>query len=299
MDSDKINLLGLLTALHPLMNIRYIIQTFKWKFTLTLLLVLTEAGLTVLFPLYIGFAIDDALKGETWGSITLGVLGMLTLLVGAARRFYDSRFYARIFKKLGLMLSRKEENTASQKAARLSMLGEIVEFFENSVPELVNSLIGLVGTLIIIAALHLKIFFGCVLILVVVVIVYAFTRNKTISYNAAYNNEMERQVNVLIQAKVPALKSHLKDLMRWNVKLSDLETINFSIVWMAMMVFLVLSIGWAVESSTANYGKVFALVMYIFQYIESVITLPFFYQQWLRLGEISNRFKGIDVVKNP
>ena len=81
--------------------------------------------------------------------------------------------------------------------------------------------------------------------------------------------------------------------MKWNIKLSDLETINFSIAWIFMMGFLVWSIIISVEGGNVQYGAVFALVMYIFQYIESVVSLPFFYQQWLRLGEISERLRGI------
>lgn len=275
------------------MKIKNIISRFKWKFILTFSLVLMEAGIAILFPLFIGFAIDDALKGVYQGAFYLGGLGFLSLLIGAARRFFDSRFYAKVFRQLGIDVSTKTEISPSKKTARLGMLGELVEFFENSVPAIVNSIIGLVGTLLIVAALNTKIFLGCLAILFLVFLVYALTKNRTIRFNAAYNNESECQVDVLNKNDLSGLKTHLKDLMKWNIKLSDLETINFSIVWLFMIVFLVLSIIWAVGDGAATYGAVFALVMYVFQYIESVVTLPFFYQQWLRLEEISARLSNI------
>ena len=109
---------------------------------------------------------------------------------------------------------------------------------------------------------------------------------------------MERQVDIISKNEVPGLKNHLRDLMNWNIKLSDLETINFSVVWVFMMGFLVVSIIWAAGEGESNYGKVFSLVMYVFQYIESVVTLPFFYQQWLRLREISGRLSHIEEVQS-
>ena len=45
----------------------------------------------------------------------------------------------------------------------------------------------------------------------------------------------------------------------------------------------------AAVTETPEYGAVFALVMYVFQFMESVMLLPLFYQQWLRLREISGR----------
>lgn len=256
-------------------------------------LVLIEAGLAILFPLFIGYAIDDAIKSNYQGAYLLAELGVASLIIGAGRRFYDSRFYAHIFEKLGVELSGQANLSASKKTARLNMMREILEFFENSVPELVGSLIGLVGVLLIIASLNIEIFYYALGVLTFVFLIYALTRKKTIFFNYSYNEEIEHQVDVITKNDIPALKSHLKNLMKWNIKLSDLEMINFSAVWLVMMAFLVYSIILAVGEGVAQYGVIFALVMYLFQYIENVIMLPVFYQQWLRLAEISERLRRI------
>ena len=59
-----------------------------------------------------------------------------------------------------------------------------------------------------------------------------------------------------------------------------------------MMGLLVFSIASAAET-TVVYGTVFAVVMYVFQFAESVTLLPFYYQQWLRLREVSGRLTAI------
>ena len=276
------------------MTIKNIFLDFKWRFSLTLFLLLTESGLMILFPLFIGFAIDDALIGSYKGSFYLGGLGLALLIFAGGRRLFDSRFYAKVYRKYGLKVGTSDKVSSSQKAARLHMLTEVVEFFENSMPALIASIIGLVGTLIIVAALNTKIFLGCLVLLVFTFIIYALTSKKTTRFNSELNNEIEKQVDVVATNEVPKISTHLKDLMKWNIKLSDLEMINFSVVWTGMMGFLVVAIMWSVEGDDPQYGAVFALVMYIFQYIESLIGLPLFYQQWLRLAEISNRLKGID-----
>ena len=77
--------------------------------------------------------------------------------------------------------------------------------------------------------------------------------------------------------------------MRWNIKLSDLETINFSIIWFFMIALLLFSIKSSVVGGIVEYGTIFSIIMYVFGYIENSLTLPLYYQQLVRLKEISER----------
>ena len=168
------------------------------------------------------------------------------------------------------------------------MLREIVEFFENSLPELITSVLQLAGTILIPSTLNLPIFGGCVAVVGVTVAVYALTGRLTTRYNRRLNDEHERQVDAVESGDAVRVGRHIRDMMRWNIKLSDLEAANFGIVWLFMIGLLVYSIEAAAEKTVA-YGTVFAIVMYVFQFMKSIASLPLYYQQWLRLREISGR----------
>lgn len=268
-----------------------LIAEYQWQLLFVLFLILLDAGLSVLFPLFIGFAIDDTLNHQYQGVIWLGVLGLATLILGAGKRFYDSRVYARIYQELGLKIGANSEERVSTRSAHLGFLSEVVEFFENSLPEIINGLIALVGTLILIFTMNQFVFFGCLVSLVLVTIVYGVSQKFTLHYHASYNQEMENRVEVLSQNSPITMNWHLRKVMKWNVKLSDLETINFSVVWLIMICFLVLSITQSVGGVNMSQGALFALILYLFQYIEQVMIMPLFYQQGLRLSELMNRLK--------
>lgn len=275
------------------MTLREIVKTYPWKFFLTTSLVLLDSILGILFPLFIGFAIDYAIDGSYKGAIQLGTLGIVSLVIGSGRRFFDSRFYAEVYTNFGLkaveIVDVKEE---SKRTARLSMLRELVEFMENSLPVLIDNIIGFIGVIIIISFLNLKIFAGTLLVTLIVFVLYVLSSKRTLRYNEGYNDELEKQVDVITN-KDNELKDHLRAMMSWNIKLSDLETLNFSVSWLFLLGFLVLSIIIAISDGITQYGALFALVMYVFQYIGNVINLPLFYQQWLRLSEITERLKRI------
>ncbi|MEN0006493.1 MAG: ABC transporter six-transmembrane domain-containing protein [Bacteroidota bacterium] len=274
------------------MRIRSILYDFRWRLVVTLFLVLAEVGVSLFFPLFIGFAIRDVLVGSHQGAIQLGVLGGAALLFGAARRFFDSRLYARIYTTLAdKAIGNVSKQAHSVKAARLSMLRELVEFMENMLPELINSSIGLLGVLMIIATLNMSVFFVGLIAALIILFVYLISSKRTIRFNTAYNDELEKQVDAISANATTQLPEHLHRLMQWNIKLSDLEVVNFSISWMTLLAFLVLSVVLPIEDGFTEYGALFALVMYAFQYLEYVIQLPLIYQHWLRLKEIQLRLE--------
>ncbi len=274
------------------MSLRGTLKKYRLRFSFTLGLILLEVALTLLFPLFIGNAIDSTINGNYKDALELGALGIAVLVIGVVRRLFDSRFYSQIYQHIGSeVVSKMKDQAPSKKTARLSMTRELVEFLENAMPELIGNIIALLGVIGIIATLNRTIFYGSVLVAVLVFLVYLLTSSKTIRLNKSSNDEFEKQVTIISKNDTSELKVHLAQMMKWNIKLSDLEAINFSISWVIMMVFLVYSVVIAVNNGIVHYGALFALMMYVFQFIENVSNLPLFYQNWLRLREIIHRLE--------
>ena len=272
-----------------------LLRRFAGRFALTLTLVVLEAAAWTLFPLALGRAIDAALGGTRRGFYELAGLGIVAMAIAIARRVVDSRAYARIYARLGEdLVLRESGGSTSTLAARLGMLREIVEFFENSLPNLINSTVGLGGTLLILSALNPAIALGCLGVGTVTAAIYALTGRLTTRYNRGLNDEHERQVDAVSSGDPERVGRHLRDLMRWNIRLSDLEAANFGINWVFMTGLLVFAVASAAEQ-TVEYGAVFAIVMYVFQFVESMLGIPLYYQQWLRLREITGRLAGVGV----
>ena len=273
-------------------SLRRLFLRFRLRILLTWLLVVADAGLVLLFPLFMGLAIDDYLGGSYSGLWRLAALALLTLLTGAGRRFYDTRIYADIYTTIApeLVDREKERNSSiSVVAARAGLASEFVEFFENAFPEIINSAIALVGTLLIILYLDLNVFLACLVATVLVATIYSVTSSRTYRLNSSYNEELERRVEVLSADDRGSIVDHFKQVMKWNIRLSDLETTNFSLSWLMLMGVLLFAIVAIIDSGVSAHGRVLATLMYVFNYIECVVTMPFFYQQFVRLKEITHR----------
>lgn len=278
------------------MTLGNIIKRFKKIVAFTFSLVVVESVIGILIPLFIGFAINDVLKGEQEGLWQLGVLGLTVLVISGSRRFYDTRGYAKIFRALASEIYQKGRDvnkSSSTVTAHVGLVEEMIEFLEHSLPELSRNVIGLIGVLAIIAGLNIVVFAGCLTVSLLIVLVYWHSSNKTMKYNWHFNNELEKRVDVISSGNKSKVEKHLFKLMGNSIHLSDIETLNFSVIWGVMIFLLLGSIVIVTDSGIVNYGIVFSIIMYVFQFMENVINLPYFYQQSLRLRDISKRLSEV------
>ncbi|MEM1111835.1 MAG: ABC transporter six-transmembrane domain-containing protein [Pseudomonadota bacterium] len=277
------------------LSLQSIFLRFKWRISLTLSLVILETLLALLYPLFIGWAINGLLDDSFDGIYWLAGLGVASVLMGVARRFYDTRIYSHIYRIITPEMVAREKakgQPVSKIAARSSLLTELVEFFENALPEVIEAIVGLVGVLIILSTINLSVFLASLALLALVVIIYLFTGKLNYRLNAGYNNELEHQVDAIRQADMRQVHRHFRRLMRWNIKLSDLETVTYLVLWMGVVGLFVYAPVAAIDGGIVDYGLIVALLMYVFDFIEKVSALPLYVQQLIRLKEIANRISG-------
>ncbi len=273
-------------------SINSLLLRFRWKILFTFALVTLEALTGILFPLLIGIAIDGLLEDSIDGVLYLSIAGVAALIVGSARRFYDTRIYSGIYCRITPEMIQNETNkdaSVSRISARTGLLTEFVEFLENSMPEMINALISVVGILAIIATLNIDVFFACLSIPGLIVFIYTITGKFNYKLNANYNNQLEKQVDVLTARDSIAIKSFYQELMRWNIKLSDLETMNYFVIWVGVIAVFIYTPITVIGAGILSYGLVFSIIMYVFNYAGSIVSFPLFIQQVIRLKEISAR----------
>jgi uncharacterized membrane protein len=82
-----------------------------------------------------------------------------------------------------------------------------VEFLENSMPQMITALISIAGILAIISTLNINVFLACLSLLGLIVLIYTITGKFNYKLNANYNNQLEKQVDVLTARDSVAIRS--------------------------------------------------------------------------------------------
>jgi len=264
-------------------------RPYKYKLSFTLLLVIFESIGWILFPFVIGVAINDYLEGSYRGLIFFGLLGFATLVLMTVRRLYDTRLYSNIYEKIGIA-STKQNTPLSTKTARLNMLREIVEFFEHSMPVLINNFAVLFGSLFFLAFLSTQVFIASLIVSLLIVLIYGVSTKKTLNYNHKFNDEFEKQVDVVKSSETIKIRHHILQLNKWTIKLSDVETLNFGLTWVLVICLQMFAIVVSANEAVA-YGTILSIVLYVFEFTETSIQIPYSWQEYLRLKDIIARVR--------
>ena len=260
---------------------------------LSVLLAIAEAGGQVALPFLIGRALDDYLDGSFVGLILLASVGLLTMLFAVSRRLHGARKYARIYEKLAADALEPEAGL-SERTARLNMLREVVDFLQYSMPVLIANLGIFVGTLGFLAALAIPVFAGALIMTVLIVLIYAATTRRTVALNRGYNDEYERQVDVLGRNDRARVRRHVLLLNRWDIRLSDVDTVNYAlsmVLTVGLQIFAIVTI----SQQGLDEGAVLSIVLYVFEFSILAPYLPESWQEYLRLREILQRLRDVQI----
>ena len=122
-----------------------------------------------------------------------------------------------------------------------------------------------------------------------IAVIYTLTTRRTVVLNREFNDEFERQVDVLGRNDSRLTRRHIGLLNSWTIKLSDIDAINLALS-------LTLSVGlqiFAVVMATrqgVDFGDLLSILLYVFEISATAATLPVSWQEYLRLRDILRRF---------
>ncbi|MEO1273253.1 MAG: ABC transporter six-transmembrane domain-containing protein [Myxococcota bacterium] len=274
-------------------SLRRIFERSRYRLLTVWGLVCVETIVFLAFPLVIGAAIDDLLQSRYVGWMALVGLGFFAMLVGAARRFYDARLYATIHQRLALQLAergRLRGTSAEALSARLDKVQELVFLLQDACPKLITRVLAMVGAILLLFVLQPDLFIACVMATTTMGIVYGAIGVASYTVNRSLNDALEKQPTILSGEERSAAPAHFKRIAAWNTRLSDLETLKFTLSWVVIIGVLGYAIIVTVQSGITAPGKLLSILMVVFQYIGSIMLIPLSYQQGIRLREILRWF---------
>jgi len=276
-----------------------IARRYAWPIAGTLVLLAGENIVMVVTPYLLGDAIDGLLAKDTGALWIFGLVSLVGLAIGILRRVYDTRAYGRIYREMATETIAKElrhEAPVSQMTARANFVSEFVEYFEIMLPAALTSAVMLLGSIVMLGIISPVLCLGTIAVSVAVALVFFLSKRRIANWNSGLNDEMEQQVDLLSRRDATLASSHFAAIVRWRIRLSDLEARNFGLTYLFAIALIVMAVYVLIAVDGKSAGQAFAALTYVLQFTDSMIILPYTYQQFLRTSEIGSRLqsKGAD-----
>lgn len=271
------------------------LRRYQWRIALTYTLTLIEDLLELSYPWATGIAINGVLEGEIVHAAPLIIAWAARSTIGVIRRMYDTRLYTEIYNnivEMTILRQRRAGVPATRVAARSAMSREFVTFFEKDVATLVTTFVGIFGSLAMLFWYDLIIGAMMACLFVPVIIVNNTYVRKSFALNRELNNQLEEEVNAIDTADPSVVKAHFSAVRTWRVRLSDAEAINWSIIEVLSIALLISVLVRLSYMDEITAGAIFAMIVYVWQFMENLDNVPELLQQLARLHDIRKRIEA-------
>ncbi len=276
-------------------SLRSLFVQHRWKISATYVLTSLENLFNLLYPFATGLAINDLLNNSYHGLSIFLCTWIVHLMLGVLRQRFDTRVFTSIYGVLAsnmVLTQFKAGVPSSQVVARATLSREIVDFFERDVPLIISSIFSFVGSLVMLFLYDAPIGAACLFLVLPLSLLSRSYAAKTMMLNKSWNDQREREVEIIESRDEQAIKEHYNLLAQWQVKLSDAEATNWGLLEAAMIGLAATVIIRAVSLDSVAPGTIYAIISYLWNFVASLATVPFLVQQLARLKDISQRVVG-------
>ncbi|MFL5036340.1 MAG: ABC transporter six-transmembrane domain-containing protein [Microvirga sp.] len=271
------------------------IRPFRWKIALTYALTLVEDLLELSYPWATGVAINGLIEHDYKLALPIVIAWSLRSAIGLFRQMYDTRVYTRVYNTIveaTILRQRRGGVRATNVAARSAMSRDFVTFFEKDVPVVVAAIIGIFGSAIILFWYDFVIGAVTSLLFLPVLIVNRIYVRVTLRLNEGLNNQLEHEVQAIDKAEPGPIRHHFEEVRCWRVRLSDAEAYNWTFIEVLSIFVFVAVLVRATYLPDTDTGDIFAILVYVWRFMENLDHVPQIVQQLTRLHDIRKRIEA-------
>jgi len=284
--------LNTVAAHSALSTLKVLAKRNKKKLLLTLMLVIAENVVYLLYPLLAGFAINAIMNGNALHGLFYAGLVFVMWLIGAARRTLDTRTFARIYAKLAvpvIIAQRAEAHSHSAIAARVTLSRQFVDFFETHLPMLITSAASMCGAVIMLITIEPLAGFGCLAVLLLFASFLPSYTRKNEALIERMNDRLEREVSFVSRAGEQKLQRHYHFLARVRIRLSDREALSYLLIGVASALLFGLTISVMALKGDMSAGHIYSVMTYLWMFAMSLDDGPALLEKYSQLKEIGKR----------
>jgi len=255
-------------------------------------LTLLENLCMLAYPAITGWAVDGLLKGSYRGLSALIAVWLVHLVTAFVRQRFDTRVFMGLYARLAVLTVAEQQRLGhgtSIVSARVEMMRDMVGFFEADVPAMFSQVVTVVGSLVMLFTYDLQAGFIAMAVLLPMGLVNAWYWRRALRLHRGLNDQIEREIADIEAARPLRLRRHFGRVRRWHVQLSDSEPWTWTVTELATIVALVVLLIDFTRSPVFSAGAIYAVLAYVFDYLEGLDSAPALVNNVARLRDIRAR----------
>lgn len=247
-------------------------------------------------PMLLGLAIDGLLRGSRVG-LGLFVTGQAVhMAIRVVRQMYDTRAFNAIYGDIAgalVVAQRARDVDVSVVAARSALARQFVDFFEDQVPVVIQSLFSLLGATVVLLWYDPVLVAFCGLLVVPSLVLNLHFGRRSLRLSALLHDQLEKEVGVITAPDERNVREHYEAAARWRVSLSDNEAITAGVMETFVLLLVVGALARFCTQPVAGAGDIFAVFRYVMLFVTALDGVPMLVNRMGRMRDIGARLGSL------
>lgn len=246
----------------------------------------------LLIPSSVGLLIDTFVYNKGYGIFAFIVTYIGWQGTATYRKIRDTITFTKIFNQVAIKVindHQQKDISTTKINARVELMKQVVQFFEEDLPFLVKSIISVLGSCILLYFYNYKLLFVSIIIIVPSLIINYFYSKKIVSATENINDQYEHQIDIIHNKSLNEQVLYFTQLREMNIKKSTLEAYNFGMLELFVFIMIISSIYVVCKTENLNYGSIVASYGIILRLAYGFDFIPHTTTRLATLKDISNR----------
>lgn len=260
----------------------------------TYFLFIFENILIIYYPKVLGEAIDYLIDNEYKYLWYLCIVLTLSIIVGFARRIYDTYVFSNIYEKLvkTIVLKQKAEGVPTSKiSARSALSRGIITFLETDMIVIIYALFSVIGSVYFLININGKVGLLTICFIVPILLISIIFSKKIKKFTKRNNDLIENEVDVIEKGVDNTVNKYYFLQKMYSIKLSNLNAFNSVFVDTLIYCLIIVGVVVYIKTSGELSGKVLSMYQYLIRFSSGVLQIPYFVISIVRVKDILNRIK--------
>lgn len=222
------------------------------------------------------------------------ILYLISSLVGALRRYYDTKTYTKMFARLASDVVEKQlaaGEDISKIAGRSTLAWNNIEFFQYSLPEFIEQCINVGGAVIALSLFDWRLAAvggGLILLVLIASRVYM---SKIERYKTQINDLKEQEYDTFATRNPSLIRTFYTSISHLETRVSKLDTLGYIALRAGLLVMFLGTLYISLDLDRFTIGEIYSIVAYVWTFVTASEYIPYLSDKWVNLRDISKRLK--------
>ena len=272
----------------------------NWKsITLSYTLFSINSILLLVYPKILGETIDHLIAKEYWFIWYMILCFAALMFFGYISRIYDIHVFSGIYRRFASTETNKQFDTGVETTkinGRLTLMNAIVRFFEFDMIVVIQTLLGVVGSIYFLSLVSWPIVGFLILTGVAILIVSNYYSPKLAEMTRLNNDISEEQTDIISTRKIAGVNNLLRRGMKIAIKSAYIRS-KFNI-WLQAIIYgsVTALLTYYVMYSKVTVGSVFSTYRYMFDFCNALLGLPTILTSYINIKDVIKRLETEEVT---